>query len=61
MKEPSSISIRRLRRLRRRFVLLWLLFFVVAGLIFFLTLLNWRRSLPPAQVALALSYRQINV
>jgi hypothetical protein len=61
MKASSLRSGSRLRLLRRRFVLLWLLFFLVAGLIFFLTLLNWRRFVQPARVASILPYWQTKV
>ena len=52
MKETSTFSSSRLRQLRRRHILLWLLFFLVIGIVFALTLLSWQHSLRPAQVAL---------
>jgi len=57
MKEASLPSSPRLRQLRRRHILLWLLFFLVVGLVIALTLLSWRRSLRPSQVALVLLSR----
>lgn len=52
MQEPRAISPRRLRQLRRRFSLLWVLFFLMLGLILVMTLLHWRRTLPPSQVVM---------
>jgi hypothetical protein len=57
MKEASSPSSPRLRRLRRRHIVLWLLFFLVVGLVIVLTLFSWRRFLPPSQVVLVLLSR----
>lgn len=52
MKEASSCSSSRLRQLRRRYIFVWLLFFLVVGLVLAVTLLSWRRSLQPSPVAL---------
>jgi hypothetical protein len=53
MANASPPSPRRLRWLRLRFSLLWLLFFLMVALVLILTLLSWRRSPPSAPVALA--------
>lgn len=51
MTKPPSLP--RLRWLRLRFSLLWLLFFLMVALVFILTLLSWRRSQRPAPLTLA--------
>jgi len=59
VKEMSTFSPSRLRQLRRRHILLWLLFFLVIGLVLALTLFSWQRSLRPAQVALVFLNRSL--
>ncbi len=54
----STQDSRRTRRFRRKLILYWLLFFLVAGLVFVLALLNWRRS---SQLALVPTAPKVNI